>query len=255
VDITIARRIQELIRVDACRAREAERIGGLTATVTADDPNPFLNYAIPDEGATPSDAELRRFVSWYRERDRRPRLEYLTDLAPEVEARLLHARFEAEGRLPLMTCTDPPLTVEEPPGIELVSAHSDEELRAAALVQWEAYEGDGPVPDRAIAGLRRAAETGGVVALARDAETGEPVGAGLVTAPQDSFAELTSVGVRTSFRRRGIAAALSGFLAREALGGGLDCVFLMAMGEPEARIYERAGFVRASEVLHISLPR
>jgi len=34
----------------------------------------------------------------------------------------------------------------------------------------------------------------------------------------------------------------------------MTCVFLMAMGEDEARIYARAGFVRSSDVLHISLP-
>ena len=84
--------------------------------------------------------------------------------------------------------------------------------------------------------------------------TREPAGAGLVTVPQDGFAELTSVGVRPAFRRRGIARAVAARLAREGLERGVRCVFLMAMGENEARIYERAGFFRTSDVLHISLP-
>jgi predicted GNAT family acetyltransferase len=75
-----------------------------------------------------------------------------------------------------------------------------------------------------------------------------------VTVPRGGFAELTSVGVRRGFRRRGTARAVSALLAREGLGRGMTCVFLMAMGEDEARIYERAGFVRTSDVLHISLP-
>jgi hypothetical protein len=33
---------------------------------------------------------------------------------------------------------------------------------------------------------------------------------------------------------------------------GNDCVFLMAAGEAEERIYERAGFATVSTILHIS---
>ena len=250
----LARRIQESIRADACRAREVARIGELTVTLSMEDPNPYLNYAVPDEGAEPSDAEVRELVAWYRKRRRRPRLEYLAELAPEVEDVLVGQAFGVEGRLPLMTCTSPPPARPAPEGIELLRALSDDELEGTALVQWEAYEADGPVPERAVRGLRRTAVSGGVVGLARDGSTHEPAGAGLVTAPQDGFAELTSVGVRENFRRRGIAEALTAFLAREALAGGMTCVFLMAKGDAEAGIYERAGFVRTSDVLHISLP-
>jgi hypothetical protein len=41
------------------------------------------------------------------------------------------------------------------------------------------------------------------------------------------------------------------WLAREMHARGNDGVFLMADGEAEARIYERAGFA-TSEILHIS---
>jgi len=92
-----------------------------------------------------------------------------------------------------------------------------------------------------------------VVVLARDAATGEPAGAGLCTAPEDGLSELTSVGVRSAFRRRGIAEALTGRLAERAFAVGMGGVFLMAAGEDEARIYARAGFARSGEVLHISL--
>jgi ribosomal protein S18 acetylase RimI-like enzyme len=249
-----ARRIQESIRADTCRAREVVRIGGLTATLNQEDPNPYLNYAIPDEGAAPSDVEVLELIAWYRERERTPRLEYLSELAPRVEAALVGQGFEMEGRLPLMTCTDPPPAGPSPEGIELVRPLSNDELESTALVQWEAYNAEGPVPERVVTGLRRTAESGGVVVLARDASTHEPAGAGLVTVPQDGFAELTSVGVRKDFRRRGIAGAMAAFLAREALASGMTCVFLMAKGDAETRIYERAGFTTTSDVLHISLP-
>ena len=251
--VELASRIQAAIRAAACRGRDSERAGPFFATFDPEDDNPFLNYAIPDADSTPQPDEVRALIAAYRKRVRRPRLEYLPSLAPGVEPALLAEGFEVEGRLPLMISTEvagSPLPAVD--GIELVSPSSEEDYRAAASVQWEAYEGRGSVPEREVAGLRHAAATGGVVVLARDARTHEPAGAGLCTGPHEGYTELTSIGVRPSFRRRGIAAAMTGWLAREALARGVSVVFLMALGEAEARIYARAGFTPASEVLHIS---
>ena len=253
IDVELAAHIQATIRAAACRGRDSERAGPFLATFDREDDNPFLNYAIPDAGSTPRPDEVRALVAGYRERARRPRLEYLPSLAPDVEPVLLAEGFEIEGRLPLMISTE--AAGGSPPavdGIELVSPSSEEDYRAAASVQWEAYEGRGSVPEREIAGLRRAAVAGGVVVLARDARTHEPAGAGLCTGPHEGYTELTSVGVRPTFRRRGIAAAMAGWLAREAFARNVSGVFLMALGEAEARIYARAGFTPTSEVLHIS---
>jgi len=253
IDVELAAHIQAAIRAAACRGRDSERAGPFLATFDREDDNPFLNYAIPDAGSTPRPDEVRALVAGYRERARRPRLEYFPSLAPDVEPVLLAEGFEIEGRLPLMISTE--AAGGSPPavdGIELVSPSSEEDYRAAASVQWEAYEGRGSVPEREIAGLRRAAVAGGVVVLARDARTHEPAGAGLCTGPHEGYTELTSVGVRPTFRRRGIAAAMAGWLAREAFARNVSGVFLMALGEAEARIYARAGFTPTSEVLHIS---
>src|SRR5207253_2802441 len=154
---------------------------------------------------------------------------------------LLAAGFGVERRTPLMTrATD--ATPADPDGIEFVLADSDAELRDAAGVQWEAYEESGPMPERAADGLRRTLEAGGIVMLARDVATREPAGAGLCTGPHDRTTELAAVGVGKAFRRRGIAAALASRLATAAIARGIDNVFLMAEGVPEARIYGRAGF-------------
>jgi GNAT superfamily N-acetyltransferase len=150
-----------------------------------------------------------------------------------------------------MTCETP--VFEAPAGIELVAPSTEVEFLGVAEVQWEAYEERDPIPDSAVAGLRRTADTGGVVVLARDAETGEPAGAGLCVAPYDGVTELAAIGVREEFRRRGIAAAMAGWLTAAAFDKGMTLVFLMAHGADEARIYARAGFVQQGEVLHISL--
>jgi predicted GNAT family acetyltransferase len=71
-------------------------------------------------------------------------------------------------------------------------------------------------------------------------------------APYDGVTELAAIGVREKFRRRGIAAAMVGWLTDAAFAKGMTLVFLMAHGADEARIYARAGFVEHGEVLHIS---
>jgi len=93
-----------------------------------------------------------------------------------------------EGRLPLMTFvggTDAP----PPDGVELIEADSENDLRGVASVQWEAYGESGAVPQRAVDGLRRTVEAGGLVVLARDTETGEAAGGGLCTGPYESATE------------------------------------------------------------------
>jgi GNAT superfamily N-acetyltransferase len=250
--LPLAGRIQEALRHHAPRGRDTEHIGPFLATFTRDTKNPYLNYAIPADDAAATAADVAALVAAYRARDRKPRLEYIPSLAPAIEPALLEAGFEIEGRLPLMTFVEE-AELTAPEGIELVAPATDEEYRGAAMAQWEAYAESEPLPASAGDGLRRTAETGGVVVLARAAATGDLAGAGLCTPPHDGITELAAIGVRESFRRRGIAAAMAAWLARAALDQGMTLVFLMAHGRDEARIYARAGFVEGGEVLHISL--
>jgi ribosomal protein S18 acetylase RimI-like enzyme len=252
--LELARRIQASIRSDACRARDVQSIGPFIATFYPADRNTFLNYAIPEEAAEPTRRDVEALIAAYRTRDRAPRLEYLPILAPAVERALVGAGFAVEGRLPLLTAASvAALVPTEVAGIQLVSPSTEDDFRAVASVQWEAYEEQGAVPRRVIDSLRRSTEKGGIVVLARTVSTGEPAGAGQCTIPHEGLTELTSVGVRDLFRQRGIAQALAARIASDAFASGATGVFLMARGEPEARIYERAGFAREGEVLHVSL--
>jgi ribosomal protein S18 acetylase RimI-like enzyme len=246
-------RIQAYLRVAAPRGREHERIGPFLATFSPDDDNPYLNYAIPDDHSSPSKTDVALLVAAYRAHSRTPRLEYIPSLAPAVEPMLLAAGFEAESRLPLMTYrggTD--AAAAAPDGVEILEASTHDELRGVACVQWEAYGETGAPPERVVTGLRRTLDAGGAVVLARDVRTGDPAGGGLCTGPHEAATELTSIGVREAYRRRGIAEAMTRRLAREMLARGNDGVFLMAAGDSEARIYERAGFATVTQILHIS---
>lgn len=245
-------RIQTAIRAAAARGRDVERIGPFTATFNPTNANPFLNYAIPDESAEPSPDDVGAVVDAYRSRKRVPRLEYLPSLAAAVEPVLLTAGFAVDARAPLMTLAHD-ADAPAPAGIELVEAVADEDIRAAAAAQHEAYDEREPPTEDWIAGIHASIDGGGLLVLARDARTGEPAGGGQCTPPHEGATELTSIGVRSGFRRRGIAAAMTAWLADAMSARGADLVFLMAAGEPEAKIYSRVGFDRIGEVLYISL--
>jgi hypothetical protein len=91
-------RIQAYLRGAAACGRETERIGPFLATFDSASGNPFLNYAIPDDGAQPSAAEVQALTEAYARRGLRPGLEYLPSTAPGLEDALRAGGFEAAYR-------------------------------------------------------------------------------------------------------------------------------------------------------------
>jgi GNAT superfamily N-acetyltransferase len=242
--------ITAYLRRSIVAGREHVRIGPFLASFSRTTKNPFLNYAIPDDDASPTEADVDALVRAYERRDLRPRLEYLPSCAPHVEAALLAGGFRAEGRLVLMLAgADRAPAVPE--AIELLRPSSDDELRGLRIVQHEAYDDSDPVDDGTVLRLRANLAEGAGAILARELRDGEPVGAGEFTAPIDGVSEITSIAVRAPWRRRGIAAAITARLLDDARRAGIETPFLMA-NEAEARVYARVGFEPVSEVLHIS---
>ncbi|MGL5062115.1 MAG: GNAT family N-acetyltransferase [Microcoleus sp.] len=244
--------IQSYLRFAANSQRDTAQIGPFFATFSHSSDNPFLNYAIPDNNATPSPADVAALISAYEGRGLRPRLEYVAQLAPLVEPALAAAGFTVEGRFPLMVCSPgAEKTMPLPEGIELVVPTSDSELRDTVTVQHEAY-GALPPNFEDVERLRESLTMGGIAVLARDAATGEPAGAGQLTVPGNMTTEIAGIGVRVAFRRRGIAGALTARLLQEAFAAGVSVAFLTPGHDEEARIYSRAGFVPVGDILHIS---
>jgi ribosomal protein S18 acetylase RimI-like enzyme len=247
--------IHSYLRVAASHHRDTEQIGSFLATFSRSSDNPFLNYAIPDDNATPSPAEVAALIAAYEQRSRKPRLEYVTQLAPAVEGVLIDAGFCIEGHLPLMTCTpESAQSLPVPPGIELILPVSDTDLLTTISVQNEAY-GESLPESSAIANLRNSLDAGGLAVLARTIATGEPVGAGVCTIPSHQTTEIAGIGVRSAFRRRGVAGAMTTRLVQESFAAGISFPFLMAAQEAEKRIYDRAGFFAIGEIIHISHPK
>jgi GNAT superfamily N-acetyltransferase len=247
--------IQSYIRRAAPHGRDTARIGPFLATFDPGTALPYLSYAIPDDGASPDPGDVLALIAAYTDRDRVPRLEYVPALAPAVEPVLLAAGFVAEARVPMMVCRPSDARPQPvPDGVELLVPRTDDELAGYLRAQGEAF-GEAPAVSEAdIASARRRVEGGGLMIYARDAETGEPAGAGAGTAVIDGTTELVGLGVREPYRRRGIAAAITWELSRLADRAGVTTAFLTPGGGVAERVYARVGYHGMGEMLHISRP-
>ena len=97
---------------------------------------------------------------------------------------------------------------------------------------------------------RRSPATRGRGHLAR--VDGEPAGAAFHSPIAEGVSELGGIGVRERFRRRGIAAALTGASAAAAVAAGAQLCFLTPGDDGAERVYARAGFARAgTTVVHM----
>jgi GNAT superfamily N-acetyltransferase len=217
-------------------ASRATTVGPFLVLLNDKSANPFLNYAVPIDGAAPTRSDVTTLVSYFTERDRLPRLEYVRP-APEVDAPLVEAGFDVAATLTLMAI-DELLEFHPKPGYEVVFPDDEDRLRQAVAVQDAAYgEQREPDPSELLATL----EQGGCVALAIETATGEPAGAGLFTGPHFGLVEIAGVGVLAGHRRRGVGRRLTTDLTAEALRRGHQ-PFLQAERNEPARVYQRIGY-------------
>ena len=241
------------MRRAAAAGRATEQVGPFLATFSPDSTNPFLNYAIPDDGARPSQSDVDGLTQAYARRDLLPRVEFLVDTAPEAEAALLAAGWSVERRIPVMLC--PPgsaVALPGPAGVELVVPDGDDEIRGMIAAQYEAFDQPVTVSAADVDTARERIRAGGFAVLARDAVTGEAVGGGVAEAVVDGTAEVAGIGVRPGFRKRGIGAAMTSFLTVAVHGAGGRTVFLTPAGVPEQRMYARVGYQPAGDMVHLS---
>lgn len=248
-------RIHAYLRASA--SERAQRLGPFLLLLDEHDPGRYFNYAVPDDDLESAPSDVAALVEAFRNRSRTPRLEYLPAVCPDLEQALLTAGFAIEARVPILTCSPDEAVAREPAGVEVRLAIEEDEIRQVADVQAEAY-GQSVVTGHDTARLRRVIDSGGLVALAAEKASGVAVGAGQLGPPHPSgssgVSELAAVGVRAAHRRRGIAGAVAAALTRSAPDAGVTTPFLMTVGEAEERVYQRVGYRRQAEMLHISMP-
>ncbi|MGW3992983.1 GNAT family N-acetyltransferase [Amycolatopsis sp. NPDC004772] len=244
--------IQAYVRATAPRGRETEQVGPFLATYSPGTPHPMLNYAIPDDGAQPTAAEIDALTAAYRRRDLLPRLEYFTDVAPDLEKLLVGAGYELERRVPLMTCA-PAERVDQPApaGIRLRVPESDEDFRRMRAAQNTAFGEPAEIGDDEVEQLKTGLGAGVRHLLAED--DGVVVGGGLALEIVDGTTEIAGIAVLEPYRGRGIAAALTAHLTREVHEAGAHTAFLTPGDLGIGNVYARVGYQPAGECVHLSL--
>jgi GNAT superfamily N-acetyltransferase len=240
--------LQQYLRRVAGEGREIHRVGPFAVHVQPDSDHAHLNYAIPDAGASPSPQQVEALLATFARLDRTPRLEYLPALAPDVAGALAPYGIGVEGRLALMTCTPADrVPVPTPEGVTLVDVDRTREPGASAALRRTQAVAFGMTPDDGGDGRDDPFDHPAVLALV----DGTPAGGGQCLAVLGGTTELAGIGTAPAFRRRGVAAAVTGRLADRAFAAGATLATLAPGDEDTARIYARCGFSTCGEMLHL----
>jgi ribosomal protein S18 acetylase RimI-like enzyme len=238
-------------------AAAVETLGPLTLFVRQGAGWPY--YARPSLGATVvTAADVERVRARQRALGLPEAFEWVAETTPGLEVAAAAAGL-AVGRHPLLVL-DPrgPSPCAAPPGVEVRLAGVDDDLALLSAVAHVAFgaggtavgpQGPADLPARAAEGRpdqvafeRERVRTGRTV-MAVALAGGLPVGVGSHQ-PVGPVSEIVGVATLPAYRRRGIAASLTAFLAADAGRRGVATVFLSAGDDDVARVYERVGFRR-----------
>jgi predicted N-acetyltransferase YhbS len=233
--VNVTERVQASIRTVNAAERDPVLAGPFTLYRNRSSDHPYANYAVPNAGATAWEGidELR---AAFAAEGLQPRLEFVAECAPGLEEALAAEGFALQGRYPVMTLPAEQLReVPAPDGVVIARVLEGGDVRALLATAAEAF-GEGPPTEAQIAAY------GGRGHLAR--ADGEPAGSAFHSAIAAGVSELGGIGVRERFRRRGIAAALTGASAAAAVAAGAQLCFLTPGDDGAERVYARAGFAR-----------
>ena len=240
------------------QAARAEAIGPFTLFVQERGGWPY--YARPSVGATAfTAAAVERVRTRQRALGMPEAFEWVAETTPALRAATEAAGLGVGDRPLMVLAAAGAVAVDAavPPGVALRLVTPEDDLARLSAVVGLAFGAPGTaageagteqldramtMPPELIAFTRARLQRGQTV-MAVASVAGEPVGVGSHQ-PLGTVSEVAGIGVLPAFRRRGIAAALTALLARDARRRGAETVFLSAGDEVIARIYARAGFRR-----------
>ena len=213
--------------------------------------NPNINYATPRLGAEITASDVRSLVGAFRSAARQPRLEYVVNCAPDLEALLLAAGFTVEERHEFLTCSAESL-VEPAAGLDIREPATRPDRAAMVAAQGEAFGGEFEVSDTDVDRLERLQQRGGLALMAVTGD-GTCAGGGQASPANGGVSEIAGIAVRAPYRRRGLGGAITAGLARRIFDTGADVAWLEASGDDSWRVYERIGFRAAGRRLYVRL--
>ncbi len=232
-----------------------ETIGPFTLFVNKH-PGGFPYYARPSLGANAfSSDDVERVRERQRKLDIPETFEWVHETTPALASATLGSGL-ALHQHPLQVLERAlPVSSLEGITIRLVSA-DDVDLARISAVAHVAFDSPGTaVGERGVEALeaarpdslehqRQRLRNGLTITAAAFTDAGDPVAAGSHQ-PVGDVSEIVGVGTLPALRRRGIGAAVTALLARDALTR-VRAVFLSAGDDDVARMYERIGFRRVA---------
>ncbi|MHB8189511.1 MAG: GNAT family N-acetyltransferase [Ferrimicrobium sp.] len=218
----------------------------------------YAYYARPRPGCTrtPSTGEIKRVIKRQRALNQPIAFEWIDGVAPSLERTLAEAGLTVH-RFPLLS-----LSVLATPPVPLgyrirLLSHLDPALPAARATVDLGFATPGTKrgevgtlardrltdPTDPAHRPRREHIASGKLVMAIAEDSLGPV-AGGSHAPRNSVTEIIGVATLPAHRRRGLGAAVTAELVKDALRRGVTTCILSAQDDTIARIYERIGFVR-----------
>lgn len=169
-------------------------------------------------------------------------LEWVDELVPTLRPAAAQAGMTVHEN-PLLVLQNP-IPIPVPPGVDVQILAADDSRMADTVAAVNAsFRGTDAIEPVPVTESTRQQVRDGWLVMAGAFEHGEAVGGG-THAPRDAVSELTGIATLPHTRRRGIGAAITSVLTRDAMAGGATTVFLSAGSDAVAGVYERVGFMR-----------
>lgn len=227
-------------------------------TVFVNEGHGWRYYARPTLGAGPcSIDDVRDVRARQRELGQPEAIEWIAERSPEVGGAARHDGMRVvEHPLMVLDADPPPQGPSVDAEIGIVAA--DDDLAVLNAVAHVAFAAPGTAIGQAGA-VEAAAAAAGQLAETLDFQRGRMLSeltvavaakvSGVVAAvgwhqPLDGASEIVGVATLPAFRRRGLGAAVTARLVEDAIGRGIETVFLSADGDDVARVYASVGFRR-----------
>lgn len=215
-----------------------------------------LSFAVPlPVGPIDWVAAVADMQAVFAQHGKRPRLEYIAELHPELAPALEQAGLVCESRAPVMTLNlaelAPPPPQPPQMSYQRLTAVDEPSLKAYLMNQSVAYGGTGGEDALGWLSHLQHGLANGRVQGAVLLQAGEMV-SGAVIQIGDGIGELAGVWSAPQWRNRGLAYALCWQLLSDYKAAGYSFCWLSA-AEGAQRLYEKLGFVYVGVQLNYGL--
>lgn len=245
-------RLEASLRASAAQSRKRVPLPGFELFF-APSASYLLNLAVPTEAPADWAAAIREMGRAFQTRGRRPRLEYMHELRPELAEALERQGFKLDMRAPVMVLSAGELAPAAPPPAQYrrLSAEDAGANEAFLRRQHLAFGGSETGELTFLPSFRTGLASGSLMAAGL-LERGEFV-AGASLQRGGEAAELAGVWTSPAARRRGLAHAVCWRLLTEYFALGHELCWLSAAEGAEG-LYQRLGFRRVGTQLNYGLP-